>query len=164
MGRKKAETKKADEKKPKRTYTKRAKVTEDLNEIKAHQDRLLSEAVDAFEKNKLKLVYVAGKYRSKSKFWLIRLIQVMWNIHVARKYAIEVWKSGKPAICPHSNSALFDFLGVDDDIILPGCVEMMLACDEIHVLPGAEFSTGTQHEIKLAISHGLKVTYVEHLQ
>lgn len=116
--------------------------------------------IQKFDEPQLRLVYVAGRYRSKSKFWIIRLLQVMWNIHVARKYSIKVWKSGKAVICPHSNSALFDFLGVQDDIILPGCIEMMLACDEIHVLLGAEISLGTQAEIRMAVENGLEVTYV----
>lgn len=107
------------------------------------------------------MVYVAGSYRSKSKFYLKRLIDVFFNIKRARKYSVKVWKSGKFALCPHSNSAFFDFLGVDDDIILPGCIKMMLACDEIHVLPGAKESSGTQKEVKLAHKNGLSVYYVD---
>lgn len=90
---------------------------------------------------KMKVVYVAGPYRASNIFKQIH------NIRRARRYARLMWWHGIVALCPHSNSAFFDDI---DDIILPGCIELMLRCDAMFVIPDSDKSSGVKAEIAAA--------------
>lgn len=89
----------------------------------------------------MKVVYVAGPYRASN------IIQQICNIRRARKYARLLWRRGIVALCPHSNSAFFDDI---DDIILPGCIELMLRCDAVLVIPNSDKSSGVRAEVAAA--------------
>lgn len=97
----------------------------------------------------MKLAYVAGPYRGKSKIKLINRLQVIRNIMAARKVAKELWKMGYAVICPHSNTALFDGV-TPDKAFLEGDLLMLDRCD-ILVLQGKwRKSSGTIGELKRA--------------
>jgi len=105
------------------------------------------------------VVYVAGKYRSKW-FGYFNILGVAINIWRARKVARELFKKGIVAICPHSNSAFFDFFDkVPDEIILPACIELMKRCDAVLVTGKHWESSGTIAEIKEAYSAFIPVFY-----
>ncbi|MHB8483531.1 MAG: DUF4406 domain-containing protein [Nitrospiria bacterium] len=101
----------------------------------------------------MKLVYIAGKYRSKegpSGIWD--------NIQFARQYAIKYWKSGHAVICPHMNTSMLDGVGTDD-IFLNGDKEMLKRCDAIVMIPGWQESEGACAELECAKENNLEVIY-----
>ncbi len=99
-------------------------------------------------------VYVAGPYRANN------IIKQIMNICRARKYARILWRKRIVALCPHSNSAFFDDI---DDIILPGCIELMLRCDAVLVIPKSDKSSGVRAEISAA-KHANMPVYTDILQ
>ena len=49
----------------------------------------------------MKLVYIAGPFRGSSAW------DIEENIRVAERAALEVWKMGAAALCPHTNTRFF---------------------------------------------------------
>jgi hypothetical protein len=70
----------------------------------------------------LKIAYVAGPYRAKTK------IGIILNILRARKVAKELWKMGYAVICPHSNSALMDGIAPDEAFLNGGIADKRGPC------------------------------------
>jgi len=103
----------------------------------------------------MKIAYVAGPYRGKSKIKLINQLQVMRNIIAARKVAKELWKLGYAVICPHSNTALFDGI-VHDQTFLDGDIEILKRCDIIVLIGGWTNSRGTIGEYCVARDAGIQ--------
>jgi hypothetical protein len=57
---------------------------------------------------------------------------------------------------PHRNTG--DYYGMrDEDFFLDGCVELMLRCDAVFVLPNWKDSLGAQLEVKAAFENGIPV-------
>lgn len=100
------------------------------------------------------IVYVAGPYRGKSRFRLIRWLQCVSNILRARAVAYRLWRLGIPALCPHTNTALF---GGNQQIYLDGTLEMMLKCDAVILTDWWFLSSGTLKEIEVAQANGIPV-------
>lgn len=98
------------------------------------------------------IAYVAGPYRSKSKFG------VFLNIMKARRVAKELWKMGYTVICPHSNTAFFDS-AADENAFLKGGIKILKKCDILIVIPGWELSQGTIQEIKTAMNNSIPRLY-----
>jgi hypothetical protein len=97
----------------------------------------------------MKLAYVAGPYRGKSKNKIINKLQVIRDILAAREVAKELWRMGYAVLCPHSNTALFDGVA-PDQTFLDGDLLILDRCDLI-VLQGKWWdSKGTLGEIKRA--------------
>lgn len=87
------------------------------------------------------IVYTAGPYRG----------DVLGNILQARKVAIELWEKGYTVICPHMNTAFFDFdCSVDNSVYLAGDLEILERCDAIVMLPNWEQSDGARAELDFA--------------
>lgn len=105
---------------------------------------------------KIKLVYVAGKYRSKWGFF-----GVAKNILRAWYYGRKVAKTGLFPVVPHGNTAFFDFgwPKISDDLILPACIEIMKRCDAVYVMPRYIESKGTMAEIDAAKKAGIPVFF-----
>jgi nucleoside 2-deoxyribosyltransferase len=97
----------------------------------------------------MKLVYLAGSYRGKSKFPPLNWLQRQINIHRARAAAKELWKMGFSVLAPHLNTCNFDGL-CPDQVFLDGTMEMMKRCDAVALLPNWFDSSGTLAEIKKA--------------
>ena len=93
----------------------------------------------------MKKIYVAGPYRAET------VAGIDYNITMARRLAIEVWKLGAAAFCPHLNSGFMDGV-VPDKNFLDGDMDFLRICDGMIVVPGYEKSKGTLAEIKLADS------------
>jgi hypothetical protein len=102
----------------------------------------------------LPVVYIAGKYRAATP-WL-----VLENIRTAQEAALQVWKMGAVALCPHSNTGLFDG-ECPDDVWLAGDEELLRRCDAVYLLPHWQESSGAKAEHRLAIDLGLPT--FEHL-
>ena len=101
----------------------------------------------------MKLVYVAGPYRSKHG-----RIGVVLNILRARRIARELWRLGLAVLCPHTNTALLDG-AVSDDAFLAGDIEMLARCDGIVMAPGWERSAGSLDELTFARGHAIAVFF-----
>jgi hypothetical protein len=108
----------------------------------------------------MKIAYVAGPYRGKSKVWLINRLQIIRNIMRARKVSKELWKRGYAVICPHSNTALFDGVA-PDKCFLDGDIEILKRCDLVVLVRDWYKSSSTRNEIDIARSSGIPV-YVWH--
>jgi hypothetical protein len=99
---------------------------------------------------RMKIAYVAGPYRAKTKIGIIR------NIVAARKVAKELWKMGYAAICPHSNTALFDGICPDENF-LQGDLDILQRCDIMVLVKGWEKSSGTRGEIEFAVNNNILI-------
>jgi hypothetical protein len=107
------------------------------------------------KENRMKVIYIAGKYRSNQGEWWIRE-----NIRAAEKAAQMVWQWGGAALCPHKNTAFFGGLpGCPDQIWLDGDLEMLWRCDAVWAIEGYEESSGALKEIEYARTHGIPVLY-----
>lgn len=102
------------------------------------------------------LVYVAGPYRGKSRFRIIRFFQVLRNIWRARRVAQELWRHGFTAVCPHLNTFLMDRLG-PPEMFIERDLEILAKCDALATVSGWSGSAGTKTEIELAGRHGIPV-------
>jgi nucleoside 2-deoxyribosyltransferase len=98
----------------------------------------------------MKLAYVAGPYRAKTKLGIII------NILRAQKVAKELWKAGYAVICPHMNSALMDTVAPEKNF-LEGDIEILKHCDVLVVVKGWQHSSGTLNEIDFAHRNGIPV-------
>jgi hypothetical protein len=87
----------------------------------------------------MKLVYIAGPYRAKSKYFIGR------NISIARYHARLLWQKGYAVLCPHMNTAHFDGI-CPDEVFLEGTMEMLRRCDLIYLLPNWRDSEGAKAE------------------
>jgi hypothetical protein len=102
----------------------------------------------------MKLAYVAGPYRGKSKNKIINKLQVIRNIRAARSVAKELWQMGYAVICPHSNTALFDGVA-PDKTFLDGDIVMLKRCDLIVMMPHWLNSSGAIDELCIAQANGI---------
>jgi hypothetical protein len=103
----------------------------------------------------LPVVYIAGKYRAPT-VW-----QVQANIRTAQEAALEVWKSGAVALCPHSNTGLFQG-ECDESVWLEGDKELLRRCDAVLMIADWRESSGARAEYTLAVEIGLPV--FEHIR
>lgn len=96
------------------------------------------------EERKQPVGYVAGPFRGANAW------EVRENIRRAERVAMECWKTGFAAICPHTNAANGEGF-VPDEVWLHGDITIMYRCDAVVVVPDWERSGGTKAEIALAI-------------
>lgn len=100
----------------------------------------------------MKLVYVAGPYRSPTAWG------VEQNIHAAMSAAAQVWAAGLAAVCPHANAARMEGVTTDENF-LAGTLEMLRRCDAVLVIEGWQYSEGARGEVDEAVRLGLPVLY-----
>lgn len=96
----------------------------------------------------MKLAYVAGPYKGKSRNKIINKIQVIRNILAARKVARALWGMGYAVICPHTNAPLFG--EIPDRVFLDGDVVILKRCDLIVMTPRWRSSAGAIDELCIA--------------
>lgn len=102
----------------------------------------------------MKVIYVAGRYRSKCEW------QLEEAIRHAEDTALKLWEYGWAVICPHKNTAHFGgALDILDETWLRGDLEILHRCDAIYMLRGWEQSEGAQEEHKLALREGKEIIY-----
>ena len=98
----------------------------------------------------MKLAYVAGPYRTKSEWELIR------NIREAEEIALGLWLMGYAVICPHKNTAHFGG-AAPDEVWLKGDLVMLARCDVVVLTPRWRESAGAKEERLHAIACGIPV-------
>jgi hypothetical protein len=94
--------------------------------------------------DRLPVIYIAGPYRAATPWGILR------NIRAAQEVALQVWKLGAVALCPHANTALFDG-EAPDDLWLDGDLELLRRSDAIVMVHGWHRSTGACAERIYAI-------------
>jgi nucleoside 2-deoxyribosyltransferase len=97
-----------------------------------------------------KVIYVAGPFRGPNHFVIAE------NIRNAERLALEVWKLGAAALCPHANTAHFQD-AAPDWVWLDGDLEMLRRCDGILVTPDWQRSAGAREEVAYATQRGIPV-------
>jgi nucleoside 2-deoxyribosyltransferase len=97
-----------------------------------------------------KLIFISGPFRARTAW------DIECNIRRAEELALEVWRLGHPAICPHSNTRFFQD-AAPDEVWLDGYIEMLRRCDAMILTEDWEQSSGTLAERAYAIEHGIPV-------
>lgn len=97
----------------------------------------------------MKVAYVAGPYRAANPDGTQNAFRIQQNIMAALFQALEVWKLGHAALCPHANTMFFQH-AAPDAVFLDGDIELLRRCDCIVTIPGWERSSGARHEVKVA--------------
>jgi hypothetical protein len=100
----------------------------------------------------MKVIYIAGPYRAPSEW------DVVLNIRSAEAAALNVWRNGGAAICPHKNTAMFGG-ACPDEGWLQGDLEILRRCDAVFAIDLWWESVGAKAEIELAGSLGIPVLY-----
>jgi len=100
--------------------------------------------------HRLKVVYVAGPFRAKGGWG------VEQNVRKAELLALECWRLGVTAICPHTNTRFFDG-AADDSIWLEGDLELLRRSDCVVLVDGWENSSGACEEVIHAIDQNIPV-------
>lgn len=100
----------------------------------------------------MKLVYIAGPYRSDTVNGIVQ------NIRNAEKVAVKYWKLGYAVICPHKNTALFDGI-CSDEIWIDGDIEILKRCDIIVMMKDWEKSIGAISEHEFAVKNNIEIVY-----
>jgi hypothetical protein len=98
------------------------------------------------------VVYVAGPFRGPSA-WAIEQ-----NIRRAEELALEVWRAGGAAVCPHTTTRFFQG-AAPDEVWLEGDLAILGRCDAILMTADWERSTGARAERDFAVERGLRVFY-----
>ena len=95
-------------------------------------------------------VYCAGKFRAPSHWGIVQ------NIRHAEVWALEVWKAGAAALCPHLNTANFQG-ALPDHTWLEGDLALLQQCDAVFMIPGWEQSEGAIEEKRVAVANDIPV-------
>jgi hypothetical protein len=99
-----------------------------------------------------KLVYIAGPFRAASQW------RQEQNIRRAEEVALEVWRAGGVAICPHLNTRFFGG-ELPDQAWLDGDLEILRRCDALVTVDGWKSSEGAVAEVNFAETSGIPVFY-----
>jgi len=95
-----------------------------------------------------RLIFVCGPFNGASE-WIRH-----YNIRKAANAAIDIWKRGGVAICPHLNSGEF-FAQAPEYQFTEGYLEVLRRCDAIFLIDGWGASTGSRRELAEAVKAGL---------
>jgi hypothetical protein len=87
----------------------------------------------------MKSVYIAGRFRAPSHWGIYQ------NIRQAENWALEVWRVGAAALCPHLNTQNFQG-ALPDHVWLEGDLKLLAQCDAVLMIPGWEKSEGAKAE------------------
>jgi nucleoside 2-deoxyribosyltransferase len=106
----------------------------------------------------MKVIYIAGPFRAPS--YHVPGQQSAWGIHqnitAAMGLALEVWRLGHVALCPHANTFCFQGAAIDE-VWLQGDLELLSRCDAILLTPDWSRSQGARAERDYAIEKGIPV-------
>lgn len=95
-------------------------------------------------------VYVAGAYRAPTP-WLIEQ-----NVRRAEAVALQVWRAGAVAVCPHLLTRFFQN-SLPDSVWVGGLISLLRTCHALFVVSGSEESEGTGDEVREAFRLGIPV-------
>lgn len=96
------------------------------------------------------VVYVAGPFRGPDS-WAIEC-----NIRRAETLALEVWRLGAAAICPHTNTRFYQG-AAPDAVWLDGDLAILAKCDAVLLTPDWQRSSGARAEVDFARARGIPV-------
>jgi hypothetical protein len=85
----------------------------------------------------MKLLYISGPFGHADPIHGIEA-----NILRASEIALEAWRKGWAAICPHKNTAGFQHTDIPWETWMEGDIEMVKKCDAVLMIPGWEQSRG----------------------
>lgn len=103
----------------------------------------------------MKVIYVAGPIRARGSFWKREL-----NIRDAEKVALELWRMGYAAICPHTMCRFYDDMNPKEaGYYLRGDLELIKRSDAVLLLDGWEDSSGSVDEHSFALKEGMLIFY-----
>jgi len=106
------------------------------------------------------VVYIAGPFRSMNANGRSNAWGVQKNVMAAMALALEVWKRGHAALCPHSNTMFFqDADGCADSVWLEGDLELLRRSDAMLLTENWMQSSGARHERNVAVQLGKPVFY-----
>jgi hypothetical protein len=94
------------------------------------------------------VVYVAGPFRGKDSW------EMENNIRRAEALALEVWREGMAALCPHANTRFFQG-AAPDTTWLEGDLELLRRCDAVLLTRDWARSVGAREEKRFAESLGI---------
>jgi len=97
-----------------------------------------------------KVIYIAGPFRGSSSWDIER------NVRRAEELALQVWKAGFTAICPHANTRFYQGV-LPDDAWLDGDLAILGRCDAVLLTPDWRESAGATAERAFAIQRGIPV-------
>lgn len=98
------------------------------------------------------VVYVAGPFRGPDS-WAIEN-----NIRRAEALALEVWRLGAAAVCPHTNTRFFQG-AAPDSVWLDGDLAILAKCDAVLMTPDWKQSSGARKEEAFAAEQLIPVFY-----
>ena len=98
----------------------------------------------------MRIVYIAGPFRAPN------LWEQEQNIRRAEGLALQVWRSGAAALCPHTNTRFFQG-AAPDEVWLEGDLAMLELCDAVLLVAGWEDSSGARVEVARAEANNVPV-------
>ncbi len=98
----------------------------------------------------MKVVYIAGPYRAASAW------DREQNIRRAETLALEVWRCGAVAVCPHANTRYFQD-AAPDEMWLDGYLALLKRCDAVLLTPDYTRSAGAMAERAQAEASGMPI-------
>jgi nucleoside 2-deoxyribosyltransferase len=102
----------------------------------------------------VKLIYVAGKYTGKD------FDEIEGHIQAARSFAVEIWRRGHVAICPHLNTYHFEQnLNLTQEDYYERDFMILQRCDGLFAMPNWKDSRGAQMEVQFAHEQGIPVYF-----
>ena len=101
------------------------------------------------------VVYIGGPYSAISQH------HIELNIRAAEALALEVWKLGAVAICPHTMTRFYEG-ALPRETWLEGDLELLRRSDALLLVRGWEESAGTRAEVQAASR--LKIPIFERLE
>ena len=100
----------------------------------------------------MKAIYVAGPFRASS-VW-----EMEANIRRAEEVALEVWRKGYAAICPHAMTRFYQG-ALPDETWLDGDLEILSRCDGVLMVGEWWRSVGSRREQETAIRLEIPLYY-----
>ena len=98
------------------------------------------------------VIYIAGPFRGPNAW------EIEANIRRAETLALEAWRAGFAAICPHTNTRFFQG-AAPDDIWLNGDLAILGRCDAILMTADWMASVGAIAEHSFAQDHDMLIFY-----
>lgn len=98
------------------------------------------------------VIYIAGPFRGKDHW------EIAQNIRRAETLALEVWRMGAAALCPHLNTMHFQG-AAPDQLWLEGDLAMLAKCDAVLMTEYWERSAGARAEREFAAGRDIPVFF-----
>jgi hypothetical protein len=97
----------------------------------------------------MRVVYVAGPFRATNEDGTANQWEQEQNIRRAEALALEVWRLGAAAICPHTNTRFYQG-SAPADLWLGGDLAILAKCDAVLLTDDWERSAGARAEVAFA--------------